>query len=112
MSAPALQDSSDVATTEAHHVVGMVATLSGAGYLLVGWDGGAYIFGTGVKFHGSRPGENIRVNNIVSLALTPDVGGYWMAGSDGRVYGFGDAKVEPTPGGLASNLPVAAIVGT
>jgi hypothetical protein len=79
------------------------------GYALVGSDGGAFIFGTGVKFHGSLPGEGIRVNNIVGLALTPDDGGYWMAGSDGRVYGFGNAKVEPTPDGLKPNLPVAAI---
>jgi hypothetical protein len=48
----------------------------------------------------------------VGLALTPDDGGYWMAGSDGRVYGFGNAKVQPPPSGLQSNLPVAAIAGT
>jgi len=48
----------------------------------------------------------------VGLALTSNDGGYWMAGSDGRVYGFGNAKVQPTPGDLAANLPVAAIAAT
>ena len=80
--------------------------------MLVGADGGAFIFGTGVQFHGSLPGQNVRVRNIVGIALTPDDGGYWMAGSDGRVYGFGDAQAAPMPAGLSNNLPVVAIAGT
>jgi Bacterial Ig-like domain (group 3) len=91
---------------------GILPASAGTGYVLVGSDGGAFNFGTGVKFYGSLPGENIKVNNIVGIALTPDDGGYWMAGSDGHVYGFGNAKVQSTPKGLSSNLPVAAIAGT
>jgi hypothetical protein len=69
-------------------------------------------FGTGARFHGSLPGEGVRVSNIVGIALTPDDGGYYMAGTDGHVYGFGDAQVWAAPAALASNLPLAAIAGT
>ena len=51
------------------------------------------------------------MDNIVGIALTPDDGGYYMAGADGHVYGFGNAKVQPSPPGLSSHLPVAAIAG-
>ena len=78
----------------------------------MGADGGAFTFGSGVGFHGSLPGEHVRVSNIVGIALTPDNGGYYMAGADGRVYGFGDAQGWPEPDGLAANLPVTAIAGT
>ena len=68
-------------------------------------------FGTGARFHGSLPGEGVRVSNIVGIALTPDNGGYYMAGADGRVFAFGDAQVWPASGEVSSNLPVAAIAG-
>ena len=38
----------------------------------------------GAKFHGSLPGERIRVSDIVGIALSPDNGGYLMAGTDGH----------------------------
>jgi hypothetical protein len=79
--------------------------------VLVGADGGAFIFGTGVHFYGSLPGRNVNVNNVVGIALTPDDGGYYMAGSDGELYGFGDAHAG-TQQVVTSNLPVAAIAGT
>ena len=53
-----------------------------------------------VRFHGSLPGEGVRVADIVGIALTPDDGGYYMAGSDGRVYGFGDAQAGREPAGV------------
>jgi hypothetical protein len=92
-------------------IVGLVATPGGAGYLLVGSDGGVFNFGTGVSFHGSLPGIGVKVSDIVGIALTPDDGGYYMAESSGKVYGFGDAHAFPTPSGLSANLPVAAIAG-
>ncbi len=85
---------------------------SGGGYVLVGADGGAFTFGTGVTFKGSLPGEGIKVSDIVGIALTPDNDGYYMAASNGSVFGFGDAKPSPVPPGLLANLPVAAIAGT
>jgi hypothetical protein len=84
---------------------------AGTGYVLVGSDGGAFLFGRGVSYHGSLPGEKDHVTDIVGLALTPDNGGYFMAGANGAVYGFGDAKVQPAPVGLGSHLPVVAIAG-
>ena len=74
-------------------------------------DGGAFIFGSGVRFYGSLPGQHVTVNNIVGIALTPDDGGYYMAGAEGMVYGFGDAHMG-TQQVVTSNLPVAAIAGT
>jgi hypothetical protein len=97
------------------HVTDIRAILpssSGGGYLLVGSDGGAFVFGTGVTFKGSLPSEGAHVDDIVGIALTPDDGGYFMAGSNGHVYAFGDAKGGPSPTGLAANLPVVGIAGT
>jgi hypothetical protein len=84
---------------------------SGTGYVLVGSDGGAFLFGSGVSFHGSLPGKGAHVSDIVGLALTADDGGYFMAGANGSVFGFGNAKVQPAPAGLAAHLPVVAIAG-
>jgi len=95
-----------------HDIRAILPSSTGLGYILVGADGGAFNFGTGAKFHGSLPGEHVTVSDIVGIALTPDDGGYWMAGASGHVFGFGDAQVWAEPGGLASNLPVAAIAGT
>ena len=78
----------------------------------MGADGGAFVFGSGVRFYGSLPGEGVRVSNVVGIALTPDDGGYYMAGADGHVYGFGNAQAGSMPAGLSANLPVAAIAGT
>jgi hypothetical protein len=64
------------------------------------------------RFHGSLPGEGVKVRDVAGLALTTDDGGYYMAGADGRVYGFGDAQAWAELAGVASNLPVAAIAGT
>ena len=90
---------------------GILPASAGTGYILVGSDGGVFNFGTGVRFYGSLPGIGVKVSNIVGIALTQDEDGYYMAGSDGKVYGFGSAKVAPAPGGLQSNLPLAAIAG-
>jgi hypothetical protein len=95
-----------------HDVRAILPSSTGNGYILVGSDGGAFTFGTGVNFHGSLPGEGVRVADIVGIALSPDNGGYYMAGADGHVFGFGDAQAGAEPPGLTSNLPVAAIAGT
>jgi hypothetical protein len=90
---------------------GILPSAADTGYVLVGADGGASVFGTGVRFYGSLPGRGIKVDDIVGLALTADDAGYWMAGADGTVYDFGDAKPFPAPPGLEDALPVAAIAG-
>ncbi len=86
--------------------------MTGSGYVLVGSDGGAFVFGAGVKFMGSLPGRDIKVGDIVGIALTPNNGGYFMAGANGAVYGFGNATAAPAPDGLDDHLPVVAIAGT
>jgi hypothetical protein len=96
----------------ARDIRAILPSSSGRGYVLVGADGGAFIFGKGVTFKGSLPGEGIKVSDIVGIALTPDNGGYYMAASTGSVFGFGDAKPWPVPLGLSANLPVVAIAGT
>jgi hypothetical protein len=82
------------------------------GYILVGADGGAFVFGHGAPYKGSLPGEHIKVSDIVGLCLTPDGQWYWMAGANGAVYPFGDAARFASPAGLAAALPIAAIGGT
>jgi hypothetical protein len=94
------------------NIKGILPAATGKGHVLVGANGGVYVFGSGVSFHGSLPSERVRVDNIVGIALTPDNGGYYLAASDGRVYGFGDAQAAPAPAGLPANLPVVAIAGT
>jgi hypothetical protein len=95
-----------------HDIRAILPSSTGRGYILVGGDGGAFNFGTGARFHGSLPGEGVKVADIVGIALTPDDGGCYMAGADGRVYGFGYAQAGGLPAGLSANLPVAAIAGT
>ena len=93
-------------------IMAILPSSTATGYVLVGADGGAFVFGSGVRFYGSLPGQGVRVSDVVGIALTPDDGGYFMAGADGNVYGFGNAHAGGTPAGLSSNLPVAAIAGT
>jgi len=47
-----------------------VPSSSGGGYVLVGADGGAFVFGRGVRFRGSLPGEGIKAQDIIGTALT------------------------------------------
>ena len=49
------------------NVVGVVSTVDGKGYWMVGSDGGVFAFGD-AGFVGSLPGINIHVNNIVAFA--------------------------------------------
>jgi hypothetical protein len=93
-------------------IMAILPSSTATGYVLVGADGGAFVFGTGVRFYGSLPGQGVRVSDVVGIALTPDDDGYFMAGADGNVYGFGNAHPGGTPAGLSSNLPVAGIAGT
>ena len=57
-----------------HDIRAILPSPTGRGYILVGADGGAFNFGTGAKFHGSLPGEGVKVSDIVGIALTPAYG--------------------------------------
>lgn len=93
-------------------IMAILPSSTGTGYVLGGGDGWAFVFGTGMRFYGSLPGEGARVDNVVGIALTLDDGGYATAGADGNVYGVGEAHAGDMPAGPGPNLPVAAIAGT
>jgi hypothetical protein len=80
----------------------------GAGYWMVGSDGGVFAFGT-APFVGSLPGLHVTVNDIVGVVPTADHKGYWMVGADGGVFAFGDAGFVGSLPGL--KVHVSDIVG-
>ena len=80
---------------------GHPASSTRRGYILVGADGDAFNFGTGAKFHGSLPGEGVKVSDIVGIALTPDNGGYYVAGT----AAMPTASATLTPLGSPRPLP-------
>lgn len=63
----------------------------GAGYWLVGKDGGVFALGA-AHYYGSLPQEGVDVHDIVGIVTTPSGNGYWLFGADGSVYPFGDAR--------------------
>ena len=89
-------------------IVGMAVTPSGAGYFLVGADGGVFAFGDAV-FRGSMGGGALAAP-IVGMAVTPSGDGYYLSGADGGVFAFGSATYS---GGPAANAgPIVAIAAT
>jgi hypothetical protein len=66
----------------------VVASPAGAGYLLVGSDGGVFAFGN-THFYGSLPGLGIRVSNVRGALLSSLATGYALVGSDGGAFIFG-----------------------
>ncbi len=81
--------------------VGMAATPSGKGYLVVDSSGDVYTYGDALYWGSmgqvnpsSPPGGSnavTLVSPIVAVAFTPDGGGYWLADRAGEVWAFGDA---------------------
>ena len=90
----------------------MAASSDGAGYWLVGSDGGIFNFGD-VPFHGSAGGLHLNAP-VVGVAAMPIYGGYWLAGSDGGVFTYGDAAyLGSVPGqGIVGQPPVVGISRT
>jgi hypothetical protein len=91
-------------------IVGMVPSVDGHGYFLVGSDGGVFAFGD-ARFAGSCPSLPHGCDALV-VAVVPDAtgNGYWVVTSAGSVYGFGDAPYE---GGTAPQIvPATAAVRT
>ena len=85
--------------------VGMASTNDGKGYWLVAKDGGVLAYGD-AGFHGSVPGLDEHVTNIVGIAADKATGGYWLVGADGGVYAFG----APFHGSLPGTKTVSNIV--
>ena len=88
-------------------VVGVASTPDGAGYWLVGADGGVFSFGD-ARFFGST--GSLRLNaRIVGMAATPDGGGYWLVGADGGVFSFGEARFFGSASSLKLNAPIVGM---
>jgi Cu/Zn superoxide dismutase len=87
--------------------VGPVPTAAGAGYWMVGSDGGVFSHGD-AGFHGSQGGGRLN-SPVVSMASTPGRAGYYLAGADGGVFAHGDATFEGSAGALKLNAPIVAI---
>jgi cell wall-associated NlpC family hydrolase len=89
-------------------IVAVAATPSGAGYWLVGSDGGVFSFGD-AQFKGSA--ANLRLNKpVVDIVSTASGAGYWLIAADGGVFAYGDAQApadNPLPG-MQLNQPVVA----
>ena len=91
-------------------IVGIASTVDGAGYWLVGADGGVFSYGA-AGFHGSAGA--LRLNQpVVGMTATPDSGGYWLAASDGGVFTYGDAAFHGSAGALTLNAPVVGMAAT
>jgi hypothetical protein len=93
-----------------HPVVDIAGTPSGAGYWLVGSDGGIFTFGD-ARYHGST--GNIALNQpIVGMAATESGRGYWLVASDGGIFTFGDARFFGSTGSLHLNQPIVGMAAT
>ncbi len=91
-------------------IVGMAATPDGAGYWLVGRDGGIFSYGD-ARFYGSTGALHLNAP-IVGMASTSDGKGYWLVARDGGVFNYGDAGFFGSAGALTLNAPVVGLAPT
>jgi hypothetical protein len=70
-------------------------THDGAGYWMVGADGGVFGYGN-AGFFGSMGGQHLNAP-IIAFDTTPDEQGYWLIGEDYGVYAFGNAVYHGHP---------------
>ena len=82
----------------------------GAGYWLVGTDGGIFSFGD-ADFFGST--GNITLNKpVVAMAEHPTGEGYWFAAADGGIFNYGEADFFGSTGDLSLNKPIVGMSPT
>ncbi|HUY20721.1 MAG TPA: CHAP domain-containing protein [Acidimicrobiales bacterium] len=91
-------------------VTGMAPTPDGAGYWLVGTDGGVFAFGD-AGFYGSLGALTLN-GPIVGMAPTPSGRGYWLVALDGGVFAFGDAGFYGSMGATPLNEPIVGMAST
>ncbi len=91
-------------------IVGMAPTPSGAGYWMVGSDGGVFSSGD-AGFFGSTGGLHLN-KPVVGMAATPDGKGYWFVASDGGIFSYGDAPFFGSMGGKPLNKPIVGMAAT
>jgi hypothetical protein len=89
-------------------ITAIVASATGAGYLLVAQDGGTFAFGD-FTYPGSLAGMQLNAP-IVDAATTPDGHGLWMTAADGGVFTFGTASFYGSLGSIHLNAPITAIL--
>jgi hypothetical protein len=83
---------------------------SGAGYWVLGADGGVFNFG-GAAFYGSTGG--MRLNQpIVGMASTRTGKGYWLVARDGGIFAYGDAGFFGSTGSIKLNKPIVGMAAT
>lgn len=74
-------------------------TRGGAGYYIVGSDGGVFAYGD-AHYAGSIPELGVELAApIVGLEVTESGAGYWLLAQDGGVFAFGDAQFLGAPTG-------------
>jgi hypothetical protein len=88
-------------------IVGMAASPSGRGYLMLARDGGVFAFGD-ARFYGSTGGWRLNAP-VLDLAMTADGRGYWFVAADGGVFSFGNARFRGSTGGMALAAPVRSM---
>jgi len=82
---------------------------SGAGYYVLGADGGIFTFG-GAPFLGSVPGLGLPARvTALRLSSTRTGGGYHVLGADGGIFAFGDAPFYGSVPGLGLPAKVTAL---
>jgi N-acetylmuramoyl-L-alanine amidase len=91
-------------------VVGIATTTAGAGYWLLGSDGGVFSFGD-ARFHGST-GNLTLAQPALQMVATRSGGGYWFVARDGGVFSFGDARFHGSTGGKKLDQPVVGLAAT
>jgi hypothetical protein len=91
-------------------IVGMATTPTGAGYWMVGSDGGVFAYGD-AGFYGSTGGIHLN-QPIVGMSATPDGGGYRFVAADGGIFCFGDAGFYGSTGSLHLNQPIVGMAST
>lgn len=86
-------------------IVDLVPTPDGAGYYLIGADGGVFTFGDAHFFGSAVPSHP--ASSVVAMTLVPDGSGYWLATGSGQVIPFGSAQLGTTDG----TPPTEPIIG-
>lgn len=80
----------------AKYITDITISSDGAGYWLVGSDGGVFSFN--VPFYGSR-GSDLENAKMSSMCADPLGRGYWLFGEDGGVFTFGEVSYYGDPVG-------------
>ncbi|MEM9606229.1 MAG: hypothetical protein AAGA99_02335 [Actinomycetota bacterium] len=88
-------------------IIDSVATPTGGGVYMIGFDGGVFAIGD-AEFHGSMGGQTLN-GPVVGIALDPDGVGYWLVANDGGIFSF-EAEFLGSMGGVPLNQPVVGAV--